>query len=252
MGTISILPFENGEYSLLMNRDESPERPAALDLKRGHSDSGLEHAYPVDAKSRGTWIGANARGLSLALMNQHPESREALEAPREPRGFQRSRGEIITGLLGALGAHEAANRLARLDPRPYPPFFLLVLDTRGPFHALRWDGTESEFLTYERGPRLFASSSFQAEDVLLGRQRQFENLLKLVESAPDSDAALLLQRRLHASHSPSAGPFSVCVHRAGARSVSVSEILVRGLSVRLRHHAGPPCEAAAESEAVLG
>jgi hypothetical protein len=41
------------------------------------------------------------------------------------------------------------------------------------------------------------------------------------------------------------------MHRGDARSVSLSEISVRGMSVRLRYHAGPPCEAAMEHEAVL-
>lgn len=244
MCTLSILPFENGEYSLLMNRDESPLRPAALDLKRGHSDSGMEHAYPEDARSGGTWIGANARGVALALMNQHPENYV------RPQGL-RSRGEIIPALLSALGAHEAAGRMTRLDPTPFSPFFLVALDQKGPYHALRWDGREKEFLSYERGPRLFASSSFQTEETLLGRQLQFEKLLELLKSAPDSDAALILQRRFHASHMPARGSLSVCLHRDDAQSVSLAEISVRGLSVRLNYHAGPPCESATESQAVL-
>lgn len=244
MCTLSILPFENGEFSLLINRDESKVRPAALDLMRGHSDSGMEFAYPVDAPSRGTWVGVNSRGLALALMNQHPENYS------RPAGL-RSRGEIIPALLSALGAHEAAGRMSRLDPSPFPPFFLLALDQKGPYHALRWDGREKEFLSYDRAPRLFASSSFQTEEALLGRQQQFEKLLGLLKSAPDSDAALLLQRRFHASHVPARGPYSVCLHREDAQSVSLTEISVRGLGVRLNYHAGPPCETAVESRAVV-
>jgi len=214
MCTVSILPFENGEYSLLMNRDESPSRPTALDLKRGHSDGGLEFAYPLDPRGGGSWIGANGRGLALALMNQHPEGYAA------PPGL-RSRGELIPALLSSLDAHEAASRMERLDPSPFAPFFLIALDARGPYHALRWDGREREMLRYGREPRLFASSSAQAEEVLLGRQEQFERLLRLLEDAPDSDAALLLQRRFHASHNPAEGPYSVCMHR-GTRPVSAS------------------------------
>jgi hypothetical protein len=243
--TLSILPFENGEFSLLINRDESVLRPAALDLMRGHSDGGLEFAYPVDAPSRGTWVGVNARGLALTLMNQHPENYE------RPPGLH-SRGEIIPALLSALGAHEAAGRMARLDPSPFPPFFLLALDQKGPYHALRWDGREKEFLTYERGPRLFASSALQTEETLLGRQQQFEKLLALLKNAPDSEAAKILQRRFHASHNPARGAYSVCLHRDDAQSVSLTEISVRGLGVRLNYHAGPPCETAVESAAVLG
>lgn len=244
MCTVSILPFEDGEFSLLMNRDESPLRPAALDLKRGHSESGLEFAYPVDAKSGGTWMGVNSRGLAMALMNQHPEGYA------RPAGL-RSRGDLIPAFLPALGAHEAASRLSRLDPSPFPPFFLIVLDSKGPFHALRWDGQDKEFLTYERGPRLFGSSSFQTEEVLLGRQQQFDALLAQVHAAADSEAALALQRRFHASHLPSRGPYSVCMHRDDAESVSLTEVRVRGLSVKLRYHAGPPCQEAAERELAL-
>src|SRR4051812_35453762 len=109
MCTISILPFEGGEFSLLMNRDESRERKASLDLERSHSDGGLEFAYPLDPLSGGSWIGVNSRGLALAVMNQDAP---AWDAARKSR--LRSRGEIVPAFLSALGSHEAAGRMARL------------------------------------------------------------------------------------------------------------------------------------------
>jgi hypothetical protein len=244
MCTVSILPFESGEYQLLMNRDESPLRPAALELRRGHSEAGLEHAAPIDLRSGGTWVGLNARGVSFALMNQHPQGyfkREGL----------RSRGELIPRLINALSAHEAASRMSQVDLEPYPPFFLLTLDGRSSILALSWDGSQRQVHEYPREPRLFASSSFETEEVLLGRQEQFEGLLARVKAAPDHEAALAVQRDFHRSHLPSRGPYSICLHRDDAQSVSLTEISVRGLGCRLRYHAGPPCVPALELEAVL-
>lgn len=243
MCTVSVLPFDHGEFSLMMNRDESPSRPAALNVRRGHSDGGLEHAAPIDPESGGTWVALNARGVAFALMNQYPEA-----YPR-PTGL-RSRGEIIPAMIGSLSAHEAASRLSHFDPSSYPPFFLLALDGRGPYHAMHWDGDKKELLSYPREARLFASSSFEAEEVLLGRQEQFEQMLGKIGGV-DAETVHGLQREFHASHHPARGAYSVCLHRDDARSMSITEISVRGLNARLNYHAGPPCEPAVEREEQL-
>ena len=239
MCTISILALEHGELSLMMNRDESPLRPAALDLKRGHSDSGLEFAYPLDPKSQGSWVGVNARGVTLAVMNQHPQGYF------KPSGL-RSRGELVPRFIDALNAGELKNRFERLDASPYPPFFMLALDRQSPFFALRWDGSDKEILAYPRANRVFGSSSFNTEEVLLGRQQQFDGLLHEVDSAVEADKAVALQEAFHASHSPARGPYSICMHRDDAQSVSLTEIRLKALNIQLKYHAGPPCVAAAE------
>ncbi len=48
-------------------------------------------------------------------------------------------------------------------------------------------------------------------------------------------------RRLHRCHAPESGPFSTCMHRSDAATVSYTEIAVSGRRVRMQYHAGAPC-----------
>jgi hypothetical protein len=48
-------------------------------------------------------------------------------------------------------------------------------------------------------------------------------------------------RRLHRSHRPGRGPFSTCMHREDARTVSYTEIRVAGRDIGMRYLEGPPC-----------
>jgi hypothetical protein len=52
-------------------------------------------------------------------------------------------------------------------------------------------------------------------------------------------------RRLHCSHSPRIGPFSTCMHRADAATVSYTEITVSPRDAVMHYYAGSPCQKAA-------
>src|SRR5204862_2558601 len=49
-------------------------------------------------------------------------------------------------------------------------------------------------------------------------------------------------RRLHRSHSPQAGPFSTCMHRADAATVSYTEVQVVRRSSTIQHICSAPCK----------
>nr|HTB35218.1 NRDE family protein [bacterium] len=75
MCTVSFLRLRQG-YSLMMNRDESPLRPAPETLAQPVLDGpgGPRRVlYPVDPSSGGTWIGVSERGPGFCLLNQHPQ-----------------------------------------------------------------------------------------------------------------------------------------------------------------------------------
>ena len=56
----------------MMNRDENPARPKPEQIRQASiaSDSGESRRvlYPVDPSSKGTWVGVNEQGVTLALM----------------------------------------------------------------------------------------------------------------------------------------------------------------------------------------
>jgi hypothetical protein len=58
-------------------------------------------------------------------------------------------------------------------------------------------------------------------------------------------------RRLHRSHSPQSGPFSTCMHRNDAATVSYTEISIAQDLARLRHSFGAPCEAVETSHHLI-
>src|SRR5262249_15632624 len=48
-------------------------------------------------------------------------------------------------------------------------------------------------------------------------------------------------RQLHRSHAPKRGPFSICMHRPEAATVSYTEVAVSKKRVRMRYKSGPSC-----------
>ena len=58
-------------------------------------------------------------------------------------------------------------------------------------------------------------------------------------------------RRLHRSHSPQASPFSTCMHRADAATVSYTEVTVSSRQATMRYHAGTPCQSSTCSVPIL-
>jgi hypothetical protein len=51
-------------------------------------------------------------------------------------------------------------------------------------------------------------------------------------------------RRLHRSHAPDIGPFSTCMHRADAATVSYTEVSVSSRITAMRYFDGAPCRCA--------
>ena len=48
-------------------------------------------------------------------------------------------------------------------------------------------------------------------------------------------------RRLHRSHEPEPGPFTVCTHREDAGTLSYTEIVVTARDIAMNHSPSSPC-----------
>jgi hypothetical protein len=98
---------------------------------------------------------------------------------------------------------------------------------------------------------IWISSGFDEPGARRERGRIFRQALR-----QRSAGTLEWMRRLHHSHIPEAGPYSICMHRADAATVSYTEVLVSARRGRMRYQAGAPCERAASrasfSEAEIG
>ena len=226
MCTASWLIREDG-FELFFNRDESVRRGVARAPELVTLE-GVPCLAPVDADAGGTWLGVNERGLALGLLNGWDA--------RSPSSAMHSRGLLVRDLLGLRGGAEVAERMERRPLDPYRGFMLLVLEPGRAPEVHTWDGFERR-----RGPAdlPLCSSSFDGERVREVRGRTFERL-RCAHGVLDAE----LLAEFQCSHAPERGPWSPCMHRAEASTVSASRIQVGEAEISFRYAAGPPCTTA--------
>jgi hypothetical protein len=228
MCTVSFIPRTEGFY-LAMNRDERVDRVQALppvEFRR----AGLRCLYPYEPAG-GTWIAANEAGVCLALINWPMVN-------REPTGEPLTRGEVVRALVDKpafRGLHQGLPRLPLLHMRPFR-LIAASLQERS-VGEWRWDGA---YLAFEPHPwaRLhWFSSGFDEREA--GHQR---GQVCHRAAAQASAGSLAWLRRLHGSHQPSPGPYSICMHGPGAQTVSYTEVVVSPTKLTMRYQASAPCQ----------
>ena len=223
MCTVSFLPTARG-FRLAMNRDEKRARVAALGPEV--FQVGDHRALYPREPSGGTWLAVNDSGLCLALINWH-------RIEREPAGEIESRGRIIPGLIGATNARELARALRKLSLQGVRPFRLIAIEPRREtVTEWQWNVTELRARRLRWRNLHWFSSGYDEP------QAEKERAEVCASWSLGGPASL---KKLHASHLPRRGPFSICMHRPDAATVSYSEVLVSERRVLFRYLAGPPC-----------
>jgi transport and Golgi organization protein 2 len=237
MCTVSFIPKSRGFY-LSMNRDEKRSRPTASapEIVRAKYCRAM---YPRDVRG-GSWIAANEEGVCLALINWH-------RIEHAPLGKTATRGCIITALAGARSSQEVTAALMRLTLREYRPFRLVAIVPTE--HVVTEWGWNLEFLTrrehrWER--QHWFSSGFNEAIAESERARLCERAF-----GNENGVGLESLRRLHSSHMPKRGPFSICMHRSDAVTVSYTEIVASDGCIVMRYKNGAPCSGNSTSEISL-
>ncbi len=229
MCSVSFIPRDDG-YVLAMNRDELLSRESALPPEvflRGR----LGVLCPREW-SGGTWIGINSAGMAFSLINWHSQPDRVCDAALV------SRGEVVRALLSARSAKSAASILKELPLKRMNPFRVIVvsLDERS---LAEWrsgrDALEFSFLSWMRH-HWFSSGLDEATANSIRRG--------VCSRVADDSLDLPSLRKLHRSHAPKVGPFSLCMHRADAGTVSYTELSVSGRMASMYYIAGPPCSGA--------
>ena len=220
----------DGALHLLFNRDEERGRESASPpvLQR----SGLTRFLaPRDGRADGTWLAATERGLVLALLNASAGRRPARPA---------SRGGLIPRLAPAAAIEEIAARLAREPLADLPPFRLAAFAGAGGAARLAaWDGESLAWSELDPDTGLLCSSALGDERATRERGALWER-----SRAGARPWDLERQRAFHRSHDPAPSAWSVCMHRADARTVSYAEVEIDAAEAVLRYHGGPPCSLA--------
>jgi hypothetical protein len=227
MCTVSFLPNSEG-FFLAMNRDEKRDRftslaPMVVELEAHRA------VFPREPTG-GTWISANDSGVCLALLNWH-------RIKREPNNGVRSRGEVIRKLVGISTFDEISTAVKKLPLRKLRPFRLIaIVSAENRVIEWRWNLNRLSVRKHSWESRHWFSSSFDEATAEAERTRVCAAQL---DKSAKRDVKWL--RRLHRSHQPERGPFSICMHRSDAATVSYTEVSVSALSVVMRYKDGPPC-----------
>lgn len=211
-------------YELFFNRDEA--------LTRGRSSgpvpalvNGVRCLAPVDADAGGTWLGVNEFGLAVGLLNAW-DARAAL-------GEVRSRGLLVRELLAARGFEELDETLRASALERHRAFTLVAfLPGREP-RVLAWDGGT---LAPAEARLPLCSSSLDRQRAFALRSEVLERL-RAAHGRLDREVLELFQ----SSHEPERGPFSPCMHREDAGTVSASQVRVEAERISFRYAPGPPC-----------
>lgn len=229
MCTVSFVP-RTGSFYLAMNRDEAVGRVQALPPAE-FRHAGLRCMYPHEPAG-GTWIGANEAGVCLALINGPTITNH------EPTGEPITRGEVVRTLIGTptfRGLHHGFPRLPLLQMRAFR-LIAASLQERS-VGEWRWDGTCLSFKSHPWTNLHWFSSGFDEPEV----RRQRGDLCRQAAAQP-SAGSLAWLRRLHGSHQPVAGPYSICMHAPGAQTVSYTEVVVSPTKLAMRYQGSAPCQ----------
>ena len=227
MCTISFVPKLRGFY-LAMNRDEKFTRstalpPAIVDLADRRA------IFPHEPEG-GTWIAANDAGVCLALVNWH-------RIERQPVRSIASRGQVVQALAAKSSDEEIAAGLAALPLRRLRPFRLItIIPSEQRVTEWRWDGDRLFAHKHAWERRHWFSSGLDEPKAELERGRVCESAQR-----QRSIGSLSWLRRLHRSHSPERGPFSICMHRSDAATVSYTEVAVSERLATMRYKSGRCC-----------
>ncbi len=211
-------------YELFFNRDESRRRSVATGPRPARQGA-VDYLAPTDGDAGGTWLGVNEHGVSVALLNGYLAARRPLES-------YSSRGGLVRSLLDVASAGEATGRLGALDLTPFQGFRIAFFGV-GESRSFVWDG---ERLAEVELTAPVVSSSFDAVSALRERTKVLREL-----EPPAAGASAERMRSFLRSHLPERGPDSVCMHRADARTVSASHIVVTEREVSFHYCPGPPC-----------
>ncbi len=224
MCTLSFVPRSRG-YVVAMNRDERLSRVEALPPRK--FVSGDRAAIYPHEPGGGTWIAANDRCITFALLNLGDSSGRK----------QRSRGEIIPALIGSDSPGEADARLRRMELKGVLPFRLIgIFGGERRVLEWRWDGRRVSRRRLRWLRQHWFSSGLSDEQARRGRQPVCEAAWR-----QRSAGSMEWLRRLHRSHRPATGAFSICVHRPDACTRSYTEIICSPAAVRMNYRAGSPC-----------
>jgi len=141
-------------------------------------------------------------------------------------------------MSSSISPEVAAAALDGLPLNRINPFRLIgIYPAAGEIVEWRWNLKQLVRKNHRWKSQQLISSGFDEPAAQRVRGRTFRQAQK-----QKSAGSLDWLRRLHRSHAPETGPFSTCMHRADATTVSYTEISISPREAVMRYHAGAPCQ----------
>jgi len=228
MCTVTFSPRKHG-YALAMNRDEQLTRAAGLPSTESVING--RRVLAPSEPSGGTWISVNDSGVTFALINWYSINARIDENPV-------SRGKVVRALSPCNTAALASQSLELLPLKKMNPFRLIgVFPNDANILEWRWDLSKLIHQKKTWQIQQWVSSGFDEPEAQRMRGITFQEALR-----QKSVGSLDWLRRLHRSHLPTTGPFSTCMHRSDAATVSYTEITVFWKKSVMRYFDAAPCK----------
>ena len=228
MCTVSFIARKNG-YALAMNRDEKLARVEGLPPSK--TIVGGRTVVAPSEPGGGTWIALNNGGATLALINWY-----SITARVE--GKTVSRGQVVNLTSAVTSPNEAEVALAELPLKRINPFRLIgIFPATNEIVEWRWDLKKLAKRICPWKAQQWISSGFDEPGAQRVRSQTFRRALQ-----QKSAGRLSWLRQLHRSHAPKCGPFSTCMHRADAATVSCTVVMVHPSMALMSYHSGVPCQ----------
>jgi len=235
MCTVTFIARKRG-YLLGMNRDEKLTRSKALPPKK-YLKNGRTVVGPSEPKG-GTWISLNDGGATFALINWY--------SIRTMVAGTVSRGSVILATAAETSAQCAFTVLSQLPLSQIAPFRLIgIFPAEKQVCEWRWD--LSTLICWKHGweTRQWISSG---HDEIAAQRIRTRTFRAAMNQRTAGTAAWL--RQLHRSHVSGPGPFSICMHRAEAATVSYTEILATNQQATMNYYESAPCGAVSATRQV--
>lgn len=227
MCTVTFMPRRRG-YALAMNRDEKLSRVTGLPPSKNTIDGRVVVA--PSEPSGGTWIALNDGGITIALINWYSVATRV-------NGETMSRGKVVNAISTATTPKIVDLALRELKLKRINPFRVIgVFPGINEIIEWRWDLNELVRTKHRWKAQQWISSGFDEPTAQRIRSQTFKRSLR-----QKSAGRLSWLRRLHGSHTPESGPFSICMHRADAATVSYTEVVVStNKNGQMRYYSGAP------------
>jgi uncharacterized protein with NRDE domain len=231
------------------NRDEHFDRPSAPPaLLEGEP----KIIAGKDLRAGGTWLGVNASGLMVGILNRRING-EAL-----PEAVARSRGALCMELLHSNSAKTARQRIDG-DRSRYNPFTIVFADKQNAYVA---HNDDAKIINQVLQPGLHVFSSAAEFDLNSAKaeraHERFAGLMNpLTEISKQPREWLPALQNILSDHSLGDGSDNpgdaICVHRDASGTVSSSVIFLSQARSQFEtfHCLGAPCRNSFDSEIIL-